>query len=315
MLQTWAQDFKQAATTSRESLTLFRDCGDRQGEADALLVLGYALQYFDQRATSDELYEQSLSIARSLGDLRRQAMALFRLGYDRPERQLAYWEKAVSLFRRAGDRNFAAGLLCLIARFRILLTGDIERAEKDLDEAVELGLLVNKSIGIGGLWGEPGFAKSIIAMLRGDYEQAYALLQEMLTLSNELGNRMGNLWTRVHIGHVAVRAGDLAEAHTVLAETTRSFQQDGNTIGVVFAVEGAAGLAAAVGKPERAARLLGWADAHRERISNPRPFMEQAHMDQVMAACLARLGEVAFSDEYEAGKQMTLNDAVAFSLL
>ena len=314
MLQTWAQDFTKAASTAQECLALFRDCGDQQGEADALLVLGYALQYFDQRAKSDALYEQSLAIARSTGDIRRQAMALFRLGYDHPERQLAYWEEAVALFREAGDRNFAAGLLCLLARFRILLTGDIERAEKDLDEAVRLGLLVNKSIGIGGLWGEPGFAKSIIAMLRGDYEQAYALLAEMVTLANELGNRMGYLWTRVHVGHVALRAGDLAEAHTIFAETTRNFQKDGNTIGVVFAVEGVAGLALAVGKPERAARLIGWTDAHRERISNPRPFLEQAHVDQIIAACITKLGEAAFSDIYEEGKEMTLEDAVSYSM-
>ena len=314
MLQTWAQDFKQAASIAQECLTLFRACGDRQGEADALLVLGYALQYFDQRAASDELYEQSLAIANSLGDPRRRAMALFRLGYDRPERQLAYWEEAIALFRQAGDRNFAAGLLCLLARFRILLTGDIERAEKDLDEAVRLGLLVNKSIGIGGLWGEPGFAKSIIAMLRGDYEQAYALLYEMVTLANELGNRMGYLWTRVHVAHVALRAGDLADARDIFAETTRNFQKDGNTVGVVFAIEGIAGLAVAVGKPERAARLIGWADAHRERISNPRPFLEQAHMDQIIAACINKLGESAFSDLYQEGKEMSLDAVVNYAL-
>ncbi|HJR79525.1 MAG TPA: hypothetical protein VJ821_05585, partial [Anaerolineales bacterium] len=314
VLQIWSQDFTQAASIAEECLTLFRACGDRQGEADTLILLGYAIQYHDRRLEADALYEQSLAIARSIGDLRRQALALFRLGYDRPERQLRYWEEAIDLFRRAGDRNFAAGLLCLIARFRILLTGDIEKAQKELDEAAQLELLLNKSIGIGGLWGEPGFAKSLIAVLRGEYEQAYALLDEMVILAKELGNRMGYLWTRVHIGHVALRAGDLTEARTIFAETTENFHKDGNTIGVVFAVEGLAGLSLAVGKLEQAARLIGWADEARERILNPRPFLEQATVDQVIAACLARLGEAAFSDAYDDGKNMAIDEVVDYAL-
>ena len=164
------------------------------------------------------------------------------------------------------------------------------------------------------MWGDPGFAKSIIAMLRGDYEQAYALLQEMVILANELGNRMGYLWTRVHLGHVALRAGDLAEAHTIFAETTENFQKDGNTIGVVFALEGVAGLAVAVGKPERAAHLIGWTDAHRERITNPRPFLEQSNVDQIIAACITKMGEAAFSDAYAEGKKMSLDKAVVYAL-
>ncbi len=314
VLQIWSQDFKRAASIARECLTLFRACGDKPGEADALLFLGYALQYLDQRTTADDLYEQSLAVARSIGDLRRQALAFFRLGYDRPERQLANWEKALVLFRKAGDRNFAAGLLCLMARFRILLTGDIEKAQKELDEADQLGLLRNQGFGIGGLWGEPGFAKSLIALLSGDYEQADAILQEMVTLAKELGNRMGYLWTRVHLGHVALQAGDLAEARTIFAETAQNFHEDGNTTGVVFSLEGLAGLSVAVGKPERAASLIGWTDATRKQILNPRPFLEQANVDQTVAACLARMTAATFWDAYEEGKRMTLDEAVAYAL-
>ena len=314
VLQIWSQEFTQAASIAQECLTFFHACGDKQGEADALILLGYASQNLGQRSKANELYEQSLAIARSIGDFRRQAIALFRLGYDNPERQLANWEQALALFRKAGDQNFVGGLLSLMARFRILLTGDIERAQKDLDEAIELGLVIDKNIGIGGLWGEPGFAKSLIALLRGDYEQAYALLQDMVTLAQELGNRMGYLWTRVHLGHVALRAGNLTEARTIFAETIQNFHKDQNTIGVVFAFEGLAGLSLAVGKPEHAACLIGWADEARERILNPRPFLEQANVDKIIAACLSRLGEAAFSNAYEQGKNMTLDDAIVYAL-
>jgi hypothetical protein len=85
-------------------------------------------------------------------------------------------------------------------------------------------------------------------------------------------------------------------------------------IGAVFTLEGLAGLSVAVGKPERAASLIGWADATRQQILNPRPFLEQANVDQNVAACLARMGAVAFWDAYNAGQKMTLDEAVAYSL-
>jgi hypothetical protein len=85
-------------------------------------------------------------------------------------------------------------------------------------------------------------------------------------------------------------------------------------IGAVFTLEGLAGLSVAVGKPERAASLIGWADATREQILNPRPFLEQANVDQTVAACLARMGAIAFWDTYTAGKKMTLDEAVGYSL-
>jgi len=73
-------------------------------------------------------------------------------------------------------------------------------------------------------------------------------------------------------------------------------------------------LSVAVGKLEPAAYLIGWADGTRERIINPRPFLEQANVDQIITACLARMGEVAFSDAYDAGKKMTLAEAVTYAL-
>ncbi|HSB00084.1 MAG TPA: hypothetical protein VLE49_05500, partial [Anaerolineales bacterium] len=57
-----------------------------------------------------------------------------------------------------------------------------------------------------------------------------------------------------------------------------------------------------------------WTDAVRERILNPRPFLEQADVDKAIAACLARMGEAAFSDAYDEGRKMTIDEAVAFAL-
>jgi hypothetical protein len=68
-----------------------------------------------------------------------------------------------------------------------------------------------------------------------------------------------------------------------------------------------------VGKPDSAARLVGWSDAFRLKLSDPRPNIEQADVDKIIAACLAKLGEVSFSDIYDEGQKMTLDEALVFA--
>ena len=149
--------------------------------------------------------------------------------------------------------------------------------------------------------------------MRGDYEQAYAMLQEIMVTAEETGNTMSKLWVRVRLGYVALRSGNLAEAHQSFRAAAQGFARDGYTIGALFALEGMAGLYVAIGRPEHAARLIGWADTMRVKINDPRPNIEQADVDKMIAACLAKMGEMAFSDMYDEGQKLTLDEALVFA--
>jgi hypothetical protein len=94
----------------------------------------------------------------------------------------------------------------------------------------------------------------------------------------------------------------------------KEFLKDRVEIGIVFAIEGMTGLYIILGKPERAARLIGWVDSMRKKLRDSRPLLEQATIDQNIAACLQKIGEVVFSDRYEEGETMTLDEAVAYAL-
>jgi len=37
-------------------------------------------------------------------------------------------------------------------------------------------------------------------------------------------------------------------------------------------------------------------------------------VDKIIAACLTKIGEVAFSDAYDEGQKMTLDEAVTYAL-
>ena len=82
---------------------------------------------------------------------------------------------------------------------------------------------------------------------------------------------MGYLFARTHLGYLALYRGESTNSRNIFGETLQVFFSDKNEHWVVFTLEGMAGLAIAVGKPEIAAQLVGWADMMREKLSDTRP--------------------------------------------
>jgi hypothetical protein len=69
-----------------------------------------------------------------------------------------------------------------------------------------------------------------------------------------------------------------------------------------------AALYAETGNPQYAARLIGLADRTREKVGDRRPLLEQVDVDKTIDACLIKMGEAAFSDAYDTGAEMTLEE-------
>ena len=78
-------------------------------------------------------------------------------------------------------------------------------------------------------------------------------------------------------------------------------------------LEGFAKLALAAGQPERAARLLGAAEALRDQLSVPIPFIEQADHNQAVTQARERLGEAVFTAIWAEGQAMTLEQSIAYA--
>jgi predicted ATPase/DNA-binding XRE family transcriptional regulator len=309
-LLVWLGKFTQARGAAEESLALFHACNDQLGEIDALTILGATYSWPGDLGEGSKLFEQALSLSQSLGDIWRQANLYYFLGWDHPDNQgfFTYWEKAALLYGKAGDLRSQVSILCDIALYRAL-NGNLELAQKYLDEATMVFPLDRKI----DLWYGYLITKSIIALEQGDYEQAYTLQQEVLAQSEILGKRLEYLWAKVRIGHLALRMDSINEAREIFTETAVEFQNI-YPLGIVFALEGMAGLFVAIGNPKNAARLIGWADATRKEINDARPLLEQRDVDKVIAACISKMGEVAFADAYDEGQDMTLEEAVALAL-
>jgi len=106
----------------------------------------------------------------------------------------------------------------------------------------------------------------------------------------------------------------VAEAHQLLLETIQDFHKDGHRNGLAFALDKLASLYVLTDKAETAARLIGWSDATRAEIGDPRPRIEQADLDRDTAAIIAKLGAASYKVAYDVGTEMTLEEAIRFAL-
>jgi predicted ATPase/class 3 adenylate cyclase/DNA-binding CsgD family transcriptional regulator len=304
------QQYHEAEAATEEALALFREVGDVYGEVDSLVSLGRIVGELADMAKRAELLEQALYLAETLGDIRRQAYALYVLGWDHRDyaRAFARWEQSIKLYRQIGHWAGLANALSDMGYF-LLVENQIDRAEECLDEANVLFQQLN----IRGR-SQLLMAYGEIVLRRGDFARARDYFQESARTSYEIGSLMNYLWSKGHWGFAELGAGAITEAYKIFVETAQEFQKDGNRIGVVYMMEGMSGFYITIGKADVAARLIGWTDKTRQEISYPRPKLEQADIDKVSAACIAKIGEAAFSDAYEQGKKLSLDEAVELSL-
>jgi non-specific serine/threonine protein kinase len=311
MLLIWMLQIERAYAVAQECLELYRKCRDPYGEIDGLIVLAQSSYNLDNLPQTIDLIQQALVLSESLGDMpgRAASLSLLASSCHDLQRSYNYFEQAISLNRQIKDWLGLAD--CLSDRgHKALLNGDLPMAEEYLQEATALHRQLKNKTWLGSDLQTYGR----IAFSLGDSERALESIKESIEISGETGNRMLYLWSQTHLGYLTLRQGNVIQAREIFTESIREFLTEKMEQGVVFALEGMASLFIVVGKPEFAARLIGWADVTRKQIDDPRPRLEQADVDQIIAACHTKMGDNAFSDEYDEGQTMTLEAAVKYAL-
>ena len=273
------------------------------GEMDGFLQLTHTSPQIAEKLA---LIHQALELAESAGDTRRQLETLWQLGWLDQANRMSYWDNAIVLARQLGDANVLASGLSMLGFF-LVLNGDLQNAQKYLTESSAL----YQQLQLQPVTSHLLSAYGQISLIRGEFDKARAYLQEHARASLDLGHREDYLWSSVRLGYVALRERSLEEAHNIFVKNAQEFQKDRNTTGVVFALEGLAGYYSSAGNFAQAARLIGWADSTREKISDKRPLLEQADVDTITKACLVNIGSAGFKNAYKEGRKMTMNEAIS----
>ncbi|WP_017721780.1 CHAT domain-containing protein [Kamptonema formosum] len=114
--QYYASKYREAWQSWQQALTLYREIGNRRGEAASLGNLGNAYDSLGQYTEAIQYHQQSLEIAREIGDRRGEAASLGNLGnaYDslgRYTEAIEYHQQQLEIAREIGDRRGEAASL------------------------------------------------------------------------------------------------------------------------------------------------------------------------------------------------------------
>jgi non-specific serine/threonine protein kinase len=153
------------------------------------------------------------------------------------------------------------------------------------------------------------------AWLQGDRPLAVHYLQDGLRLARAAGHTVGIMQALGDLGDLARDHGEHAEALALYSEALDLGRKHPLTRVVAEVIEGVAVVTVATGRAERGARMLGAAEALRERIGlRLRVGANQPALEQAVAAVRAVLGEAAFAAAWAAGRQLSPAQAVAEAL-
>jgi predicted ATPase/class 3 adenylate cyclase len=235
---------------------------------------------------------------------------------------LAYWqgdsaqavsplEQGLHILQAVGDQwvtPFAFNNLAMALRD----LGDFERARACYEQSIVLFRALGENWPVGMPLGNLG----ALLLAAGDLEQAARISAEALAMNRQIQFHTGAAYDLIVQALIACRSGELdraaalAQEALMLHHTARDERHYGDGL------EACAIVYAAQGRMALAARLLGAATASRERIGMRRPMdtPTTADIEVGVAPARAALGEQAWNAAYEAGKALSLEEAIAEAL-
>lgn len=217
------------------------------------------------------LSEEALAICETLGErdlmpwlVVSQGIAMEHLGNHGAA--VAYWERSLTLAREVGDAASAARSLANISSV-INDPQDFDRRQALLEE----GLTIARTAGSAATIHLCLTGLVSLAMLRGNYQEAAAGLQQALANSVASGWQWQTGQQLFGVAQLAQRSGDVAMS----------------------------------------ARLGGAHDALREQAGMLLPPHEMAERDQLLAALRPTLGDAVLEAEWAVGRAMNMDEAIA----
>ena len=273
--------------------------------------------------------------------------ALIWAGSGRGEVALAWSSEAIELARSSGDRAalFTALVGNGLATAFSGASGDIASwFHEALGIAAELGDWNTVAVAAGGAAGgmapvDPDGAEAFVKIAMdaarrtvnpyaiamtamghgrllgviGRTDEAIPRLQEAIDGFTTVGDQRLLAACRSELGHALRRNGRLDEALQIYQGTVEEWVRLGNRGAVASLLENIAFVAIARDQPERAARLLGAAEAIREESGNPMVVSERPDWERWVER-LRAAGESATVDaDWASGRALSTNDAVALA--
>ena len=237
--------------------------GDREGEAQALVLLATGTNRLGDPARAGELASDAEALAEQLGDDKLAAAAANLMGVlnyqqGKLRESRACYERALTLLDREGERRAAIGTLINLTAV-LQHQGDPDSAtrasERARDLGRELGDRRGEALAIANL--------ATLAEGHGRLDDANTLLEQALRIMREVGDRPNEGQTLANLAAIALASGKPARARALAEAALIVHHEVGNHRFEGFTLN-----------------LLGSAHYHLGSRASAREIYERAHAAQ-----------------------------------
>ncbi len=283
--------------------------------AYALGSLLTLLVYHGDIPNAEIASEKCAALARELGDNKLLAKALTyfctgRLVTGDTRDVEAKMNEALQAARLSGDANSLGLALGITAELLMLLDKDPETMQAYIKESIAL---LQET---GDLWGFSivSVGLGMGAKFKGRYEEARARFSVLQPVLHEIGDEHRLNLIQSELAHLDRYEGHFEKAERKYHETIVKWQKLGHRAAVAHQLEALAFIAIAQERLERAARLLGAAQALRDKIHIQMSPAEQVEYDKEVTNLRGALDELRFTTLWNEGRSMTTDRTIQFAL-
>jgi predicted ATPase/class 3 adenylate cyclase len=232
---------------------------------------------------------------------------LAALATDRGDQRLALDSIRASVAMRqqlGGDPQLAAALRSL--GWAEMEHGNLQASRRALDEAIAAAEQVDDQRQVA-------IALCVLADVEAysrNFERAIELYDAAQELSEQLHDDYAALTTQHNRACTRREMGRAADAERDFAALIPHALRIYNPSGLVTVAEDYAAVLAELGQHQQAIRLLGAADAMRERNATPRPPSQEAEIADPLSKAKIAFGADPWQREYRHGLNLTVADAL-----
>jgi predicted ATPase/class 3 adenylate cyclase len=219
-------------------------------------------------------------------------------------------EEALLLARQFGFKGELAMALTSQAQVNYFGTRDPALSKKNLDEATALG----NEAGFQWITSMSAYGAGRLAGHLGDIDTARAKFMESAEISKRFGNRRMVYSSRSEFAHVLREHGVFDEAYEIYKEVIPGWKDLGHRAAIAHELECIAYILIKREEPERAASLLGAAEALRQIIDTHMTQLEREEYEREVAALRAGMEERDFHATWEKGRAMTMDEAIELAV-
>lgn len=267
-------DYAKAQQYLEVAIDLFRTHGDELGLADAQTNLGSIFRDKGEWELALHCYEQSLTIWEQSNNRRGIAGASNNVGMILRDRKQ---------FAEA-EKHFLRSL----------------QVYEELEDGFRIGIMYNN---LGS-----------IAHELGRHEEARDKLRSSLSCFQALNNRHISAILLYNLGELEKRLGGLQDAMPLYKESLKLRREIGDRSGSALVIGSIATAAFMRGDQIAAARLYAAADLIHRETGRAYPELEREDYEVRLQALSSGLGEARFASDWQAGTQLTFDQAVDYAI-